>query len=111
MASGDGRRRRRGAVAPSTMVTVVFREAGALGIKFGWDAAAGCVELLAVVPGTQAADHEALAAGLILASVAGASVRAPPPSVPPTPAPPRPARARPPGSPAADPSAASPPHR
>ena len=56
--------------------TVTFTEGGSLGIKFGWNAAASCVVVLDIVPGSQAAAKQpALAAGQVLASVAGQSVR------------------------------------
>jgi hypothetical protein len=53
---------------------VTFTEAGSLGLKFAANKRTGEVELLQVNPGTQAARHPQLAAGLIVQSVAGASV-------------------------------------
>ena len=55
-------------------VTVTFTEAGTLGLKFTPNKQTGNIELLAVNPGTQAERHPQLKAGLILRSVAGASV-------------------------------------
>jgi hypothetical protein len=55
-------------------VSVTFTEAGSLGLKFAANKRTGEVELLQVNPGTQAARHPQLAAGLIVQSVAGASV-------------------------------------
>ena len=55
-------------------VAVTFTEAGTLGLKFTPNKQTGNIELLAVNPGTQAERHPQLKAGLILRSVAGASV-------------------------------------
>ena len=53
---------------------MTFTEAGTLGLKFTPNKQTGNIELLAVNPGTQAERHPQLKAGLILRSVAGASV-------------------------------------
>eukprot|EP01046_Picozoa_sp_COSAG06_P013585 COSAG06_NODE_825_length_12067_cov_4.396975_9_plen_1674_part_00 len=55
-------------------VAVTFTEAGTLGLKLTPNKQTGKIELLQVNPGTQAERHSQLSAGLILQSVAGASV-------------------------------------
>jgi len=56
------------------MVDVTFTEDGSLGIHFNQNADTGLVSIAAITDGTQATRQPALRVGLILRSVAGASV-------------------------------------